>query len=113
MSNEVKNCADDYIEKQLFSGIEWRIEQAGELRLEGRSGYANYACKTPIPDRAIYRIYSMTKPIIAALAVLLVQKRLMRLSDPIAKYDPQFSKMRVLTPNGSLEPACRLITLED
>ena len=113
MSNEVKNCADDYIEKQLFSGIEWRIEQAGELRLEGRSGYANYACKTPIPDRAIYRIYSMTKPIIAALAVLLVQKRLMRLSDPIAKYDPQFSKMRVLTPSGSLEPACRLITLED
>ena len=113
MSNEVKNCTDDYIEKQLFSGIEWRIEQAGELRLEGRSGYANYACKTPIPDRAIYRIYSMTKPIIAALAVLLVQKRLMRLSDPIAKYDPQFSKMRVLTPSGSLEPACRLITLED
>jgi len=36
MSNEVKNCADDYIKKQLFSGIEWRIEQAGELRLEGR-----------------------------------------------------------------------------
>jgi CubicO group peptidase (beta-lactamase class C family) len=90
MSNEVEKCAKYYVEKQLFSGIEWRIEQAGELRLEGRSGYANYARKTPIPDRAIYRIYSMTKPIIAALTVLLVQKRLMRLSDPIANYDSQF-----------------------
>ena len=74
MSNEVEKCAKHYVEKQLFSGIEWRIEQAGELRLEGRSGYANHARKTPIPDRAIYRIYSMTKPIIAALTVLLVQK---------------------------------------
>lgn len=65
------------------------------------------------PD-SLWRIYSMTKPVTAMAAMLLVEDGRIGLDDPVAKYLPAFAKMRVLTaPDTSLEtvPAARPITI--
>ena len=65
----IKSVADSYVERGLFSGIEWLAEKSGKTILSGKSGYQKFEDKTPIPENAIYRIYSMTKPITAVLAL--------------------------------------------
>jgi CubicO group peptidase (beta-lactamase class C family) len=81
-------------------------EQFGALRPGG----------PPMPADAIFRIYSMTKPIVCVAAMTLVEEGRLLLSDPVAKYLPAFAAMKVgVERDGALEliPAKRPITVHD
>ena len=109
----VQAVADGYVTAEKFSGIEWHVDVAGKTLLSGSVGYADAAARTPIPEGAIYRIYSMTKPIVSVLALILMEQGKLRLYDMLAQYDKRFAQMRVLTPDGDILPAVRPITVED
>ncbi len=67
------------------------------------------------PD-SLWRVYSMTKPITAMAAMILVEEGKIGLDDPLSKYFPAFAKMRVLTsPDTSLDsvPAKNPITIRE
>ena len=44
---------------------------------------------------AIFRIYSMTKPIVSVAAMMLVEEGRLLLTDPLSKYIPAFAEMKV------------------
>ena len=48
-----------------FDSIEWQVQHRGVLLDASRVGSADSDSHAPIPDQAIYRIYSMTKSVIA------------------------------------------------
>lgn len=73
-----------------------RIAQRGNLLAE-----AHIAGVEPIAPDSLYRIYSMTKPVVAAGAVLLVEDGKLALEDPVAKYVPEFADLKVVA--GALE----------
>lgn len=87
------------------------IEATGNLAFEGEGSTTAMA-----PD-TICRIASMTKPIVAACAMTLVEDCTLRLDDPVDELLPELADMSVLAdPNGPLEdtvPANRSITLRD
>ncbi|MGB8362194.1 MAG: serine hydrolase domain-containing protein [Acidimicrobiia bacterium] len=60
-------------------------------------GYMNMNTKEPLRDDAIYRLYSNTKPITSVALMVLYERGLFDLDDPIEKYIPAFADMRVLT----------------
>ncbi len=65
---------------------------------------------------AIFRIYSMTKPIVSVALMMLVEEGKIFLSDQLAKYVPDFARMDVGVENGSrleLVPATTPITIHD
>ena len=65
---------------------------------------------------SLWRVYSMTKPVTAAAAMILLDDGKLRLDDPVSKYLPAFAHMRVLThPDTSLasRPAARPITIRN
>jgi CubicO group peptidase (beta-lactamase class C family) len=65
---------------------------------------------------AIFRIYSMTKPIVSVALMMLVEEGRLFVGDPVAKFVPEFSKMQVgVEKAGRLElvPAEREITIQD
>ena len=67
------------------------------------------------PD-SLWRVYSMTKPITATAAMILIEEGKIGLDDPVSKYIPAFAHMRVLTtPDTSLDsrPAVRPITIRN
>ena len=67
------------------------------------------------PD-SLWRVYSMTKPVTAFAAMLLVQDGRLRLDQPVSDFFPGFKNMRVLThPDTSLDsvPATRPITIRN
>jgi len=112
-ANIIKSIADGYVEKKLFSGIEWLAEKSGETILSGKSGYQKFEDKSPIPENAIYRIYSMTKPIISVLALKLIEKGKLRLYDPVSAFIPSFDNLKVLNPDGTTENIIRPMNIED
>ena len=70
----------------------------------------------PMPEDAIFRIYSMTKPIVSVAAMTLVEEGRLLINDPVSKYIPAFAEMKVGVENGEaleLVPAKRPITIQD
>jgi CubicO group peptidase (beta-lactamase class C family) len=53
-----------------------------------------------VHNDSLYRIYSMTKPITAVAVLMLFEEGRFLLSDPVARYLPEFGDMRVLTGRG-------------
>ncbi len=67
-------------------------------------------------EDAIFRIYSMTKPIVTVAAMTLVEEGRLMITDPVSKYIPAFAEMKVGVENGEkldLVPAKRPITIQD
>ncbi len=108
----VQAVADRYIADELFAGMEWRVDAGGETVLSGRAGVADVATRQSIPDRAIYRIYSMTKPIVSFLALQLIEQGKLRLYDMLAQFDSAFATQRVLTADGAVQNVQAPITVE-
>ena len=62
-------------------------------------GYLNLESKQPIVTDTIYRIWSMTKPIISIVALQLIEEKKITLNDPITDYLPQFVNLKVIKNN--------------
>jgi CubicO group peptidase (beta-lactamase class C family) len=71
----------------------------------------------PLPVDALVRISSITKPMIAALTMALVDAGVLALADPVERFLPELAERRVLRrldgPLEDTEPARRAITVED
>jgi CubicO group peptidase (beta-lactamase class C family) len=71
----------------------------------------------PMPDDAIFRIYSMTKPVVSVAAMMLVEEGRLTVIDPVSNYIPAFAEAKVGVPKAGgeldLEPVKRPITVQD
>lgn len=80
-------------------------------------GWRDIESKLPMERNTLFRIASMTKPITSTVALMLLEEGRFALNDPITRWAPEFTQMRVLhSRTGALnqtEPAERPITFED
>ena len=67
-----------------------RIARHGRVLAEAHVGGVE-----PVGPDTLYRIYSMTKPVVAAGAMLLVEDGRLSLNDPVARHVPEFAKLAV------------------
>lgn len=67
----------------------------------------------PTSAETIFRIYSMSKPIVSIAAMQLVEEGKLALEDPISKYLPAFANPKVLDGKGKTHAAAREITVRD
>jgi CubicO group peptidase (beta-lactamase class C family) len=88
------------------------IARKGKLVYYESFGFVDKAANTPMPKDAIFALASMTKPIVAVGALMLVEQGDLLLNDPIGNYLPELKEMRVATPRG-IEAAHRQPTLQD
>lgn len=95
------------------------VARHGEVHVEakGNLAFAGDGSRTPMAADTICRTGSMTKPVVAACAMTLVEDCTLRLGDPVDEFLPELADMSVLAdPSGPLEdtvPAKRPITLRD
>src|SRR4029077_7050750 len=66
----------------------------------------------PMRTDAIFRIYSMTKPIVSVAAMILVEDGKLQLTDPVSKWLPAFKDAKVTTDGGEVA-AQRAMTVQD
>lgn len=93
------------------------VARNGHIVYEHAAGYSNVAEKTPLTADAIFRFHSMTKPVICAAALILVDDGKLKLDDPVAKYIPAFASMGVYVRGAGAsmvtEALSRPVTIRD
>jgi len=104
------------IERGRVPGAVALVARRGRVGYFESFGQRDAAAGAPIAKDAIFRIYSMTKPITSVAAMMLWEDGRFLLSDPIAKYLPDLAALDVAGErDGVLErvPALRAVTIQD
>ncbi|MGE0151713.1 MAG: serine hydrolase domain-containing protein [Reyranellaceae bacterium] len=109
------------VAKGTLPGAVVLIQRQGKTAYFEAMGALDPQTRAPMEKDAIFRIYSMTKPLTSVAAMMLVEQGRMQLSDPVAKYLPAFKEMQVGTekpgadgkPALETAPAKRAMTVQD
>jgi CubicO group peptidase (beta-lactamase class C family) len=107
-----------HIETGLVPGAVILVARRGKIAWTKTMGFRDRAAKDPMRPDSIFRIYSMTKPIVSVAAMMLVEEGRMQINDPVAKYLPEIGQMKVgveISEDGKLhltDPA-REMTVQD
>jgi len=75
------------------------IARHGKIAYLESLGLLDPQAKTPMSKDAIFRIYSMSKPITSVAAMMLFEEAKFTLNEPVGKYIPALAKMQVATDN--------------
>jgi len=81
----------------LQSGYVAMFARDGQVVYGTTAGYADIASGTPMTLDTRFRIASMTKPVTATAAMILVEEGRLRLDDPVSNYIPAAANLRVAT----------------
>lgn len=100
-----------------LAGAATLVWRDGKVIQSACVGWRDLEARLPIERDTIFRIASMSKPITSTAALMLLEEGRFALEEPIARWAPEFSQMRVLrSPTGPLDQtdaAERPITFED
>jgi CubicO group peptidase (beta-lactamase class C family) len=83
------------IGKKTMPGAVLMIQRNGKVAYFEALGSLDAEQKTPMRKDAIFRIYSMSKPITTTVAMMLVEQGRLALADPVQKYLPEFKDVKV------------------
>jgi CubicO group peptidase (beta-lactamase class C family) len=83
------------VDAERLPGAVWMIQRRGEVACFESIGQLDPARALPMRTDAIFRIYSMTKPIVSVALMMLAEQGRVLLRDPVSKYLPEFVRVRV------------------
>ncbi|PIE37592.1 MAG: serine hydrolase [Gammaproteobacteria bacterium] len=86
---------DHYVNAGRYPGTATLLARRGELCFYDVQGMADIERQTPLAQDSIFRIYSMTKPVSSVALMMLFERGLFSLHDPVSRYIPQFKNLRV------------------
>ena len=117
----LKAALQTEVDQGKFPGAIVMIARDGKLVFSEVVGELDKAAGKPLTKDAIFRIYSMTKPLASVAAMMLAEDGKIQLTDPISKYLPEFAKMGVSVAQtdaaGSITytvvPSVKPITVQD
>ena len=109
---EATQLLSQFVTDRKIAGAVAAVARRGRLAYMESVGVQDLESKTPMSDRSVFRIYSMTRPITAIAAMMLHDEGKFALTDPISKYLPEFATVMVRAPEGPRKPS-RPITVED
>lgn len=102
---------------ETYAGVVTQVWHRGKMVHEGCHGMMDIEAGKPMRRDAIFRIASMTKPIVSVAVLQLLEEGQVRLGDPVAEWLPELADMQVMAdPSGSIEdtvPLARPITVLD
>lgn len=84
-----------HVDNGRISGAVMVIARDGKIVYRDSVGYADIENKVPMKEDAVFRIFSMTKAITTTAAMILVEEGKLRLTDPVSKFIPAFTNMKV------------------
>jgi CubicO group peptidase (beta-lactamase class C family) len=104
------------IEKGTLPGMTVMVARRGQIGWFEALGKQSPASSAPMAHNTIFRIFSMTKPIVSTGIMMLIEDGHFLLGDPVAKFIPEFADLKVgVENNGKLDlvPLKRQMTVQD
>ena len=120
--NNISTVFGKHIKEGKLPGVVFMIARDGKLAYSDAIGLRDPASRKPMTDNAIFRIYSMSKPLVSVAAMMLVEDGVMQLTDPVSKFLPALKNLQVSVADVdtefakttfSLVPAQREMTVQD
>ena len=104
------------IERGRLPGAVMLVGRRGRIGWFEAMGTADPVRGTAMAHDTIFRIYSMTKPIVSLAVMMLVEEGRLLLSDPVSRYLPEYAGQKVAVQRGDaieLVPVTRDATVQD
>ena len=104
------------VDKGTIPGVTVMVARRGQIGWFEAIGRQNPAASQPMAKNTIFRIFSMTKPIVSLGIMMLLEDGHFLLNEPVAKFIPEFAKQKVgIEHNGRLELVAlqRPMTIQD
>lgn len=83
------------------------IGRHGKVAFEEGFGVQGPGQAAPVTNETIFRVFSMTKPIVSVTAMTLVQEGKLDLDAPVSKYLPEYANLKIWQADGTTVPATR------
>jgi CubicO group peptidase (beta-lactamase class C family) len=106
-----------YVERGEIGNVVTLLYRHGHMVHADRHGWQDEEARIPVADDTIFRIASMTKPIVSVAALMLLEEGRIRLDDPVDRWLPELADRRVMRdhmgPIDDTYPAPRPISVLD
>ena len=102
LSSERLARINQMIERRIaagdLAGAVTIVARKGKVVHHSAQGMMDLDSKKPMASSSMFRIASMTKPVIGVAVMMLVEEGKLHLNDPVSRYIPQFKDMKVAMP---------------
>ena len=105
VKERIHQTIDRSIESGFCAGASLLVLKNGEEKLYAARGFADKEQGVPIRRDTLFRLYSMSKPITGCAAMILLERGVLDLYEPVSNYLPGFEKCRVRGKDGEEELA--------
>ncbi len=109
---QIRNILEDAVKQGFLAGGNLLVIKDGKEELYMEDGFADIESKQRIARNTIFRLYSMTKPVTAVAIMILMERGVIDLYEPVHHYLPSFRNQQV-DMDGKLVPAERDMTIYD
>ncbi len=100
--NEFQRTMRALVDEGSLAGITTLVARHGKVVHFDAYGVQSLASKKPVTKDTIFRIASMTKPIVGTAMMMLWEQGKWTLDDPVAKHIPEFANLKVATLKGEV-----------
>ncbi len=120
--NNISKVFATHIKDGKLPGVVFMIARDGKLVYSDALGFRDPVQRKPMAQHAIFRIYSMSKPLVSVAAMMLVEDGVLQLTDPVSKFLPSLKDLQVSVAHTDAEfarmtytlvPAQREMTVQD
>jgi len=92
----IRPIMQGYVDQKKIAGLSTMIARKGKVVHFEQVGQLDKESNKSMTEDAVFRIYSMTKPIICVALMTLYEQGRFQLTDPVAKFIPAFNDLKVL-----------------
>lgn len=93
-----------YVDDGRLPGWSLALARHGRTAHTSAYGLRDVEAGLPVERDTLFRIYSMTKPVVSAAALALYDRGEFALTDPISRWLPEFAEMRVFAGGSDVRP---------
>jgi len=116
--HRIETAMKKLVDDKQVAGLVTLLERHGKIVAFNAVGQKDVRTAESVQKDSIFRIYSMTKPLTGLAMMMLYEEGKWRIDDPVARYIPEFAKMKVYTGKNEdgtpkLEDAKRSMTMRE
>lgn len=112
VENGISQLLQGEIDAGQLAGASIAILHKGEEIFRKEYGFADISERKPVDEGTIFRLYSMSKPVAAVAAMILMERGQIDLYAPISQYLPAAKDMKVSTDQGLVEARSDILVLD-
>ena len=91
----LRSYFEGLVDDEESGGFQILVSRCGKVVMYENLGLANVEKNVPVTAETLFRIYSMTKPVIGVAMMMLYEEGQYSLADPLSKHIPEFAELRV------------------